>query len=307
VRAGSTGRMHIAIGMSTPVSKWLFPDARTIRKSWPDCDVDYSPRVWAFDALPPCCGEEVDLVVSSIPKILPGVKFVELLTISRVSSPRARTRWQRKPFVEAGISVAKRPSTYPVVERHTFLCVQPVADSPPSRNCWHRQVELTAVILLLVASNKSVVGAARLGSCARSKIQPNDYVTRPLTEHRHHRSCMLPLRELFDLEQAVSCPSCLSGRREARKLTTGLTSTRLRPSGGAAGGFEEAKSSCHHIVHTALRPLCASRSGSKLWRENGGRDQHEQMIAACSASPKAFLLRMMRCHQARLGFGTSVL
>ena len=50
LRAGSTGRMHIAIECHA-CFEWLFPVLEQFRKSWVDVDVDIRPGL-AFDSLP---------------------------------------------------------------------------------------------------------------------------------------------------------------------------------------------------------------------------------------------------------------
>src|SRR6056297_1268476 len=73
LRAGSSGRMHIAIECHA-CFEWLFPVLEAFRKSWPDVDVDIRAGL-AFDALPALQKEDVDLVVSSDPEDLPGIAF----------------------------------------------------------------------------------------------------------------------------------------------------------------------------------------------------------------------------------------
>ena len=57
LRAGSSGRLHIAIECHA-CFEWLFPVLESFRKGWPDVDVDIRPGL-AFDALPALMKEEV--------------------------------------------------------------------------------------------------------------------------------------------------------------------------------------------------------------------------------------------------------
>jgi LysR family transcriptional regulator for metE and metH len=153
LRAGSTGRMHIAIECHA-CFEWLFPVLEQFRKSWPDVDVDIRPGL-AFDALPALLREEVDLVVSSDPEELPGVEFVELFDYQAVFVAASSHPLANKDFVEAKDFRTETLITYPVERTRLDVFSQlliPAKVEPLAI----RQVELTAVILLLVASNRGV-------------------------------------------------------------------------------------------------------------------------------------------------------
>ena len=76
LRAGKTGRLHIAIECHA-CFEWLFPVLEAFRHNWGDVDVDIRPGL-SFEALPALVREEVDLVVSSDPEEIPGVIFIPL-------------------------------------------------------------------------------------------------------------------------------------------------------------------------------------------------------------------------------------
>ncbi|QEW19063.1 Hca operon transcriptional activator [Marinibacterium anthonyi] len=177
LRAGKTGRMHIAIECHA-CFEWLFPVLEAFRKDWIDVDVDIRPGL-AFDALPALLKEEVDLVVSSDPEDLPGVDFVELFDYAPVFVASARHPLAAKPFVEAEDFRGQTLITYPVDRSRLDVFSQlliPAKVEPAAI----RQVELTAVILLLVASNRGV--AVLPDWVVREVKYSSDYVTRPLTE-----------------------------------------------------------------------------------------------------------------------------
>ena len=175
--SGKAGRLHIAIECHA-CFEWLFPVLEKFRHVWPDVDVDIRPGL-AFGALPALQREEVDLVISSDPEELRDVAFTPLFDYEPVFVASARHPLAAKAFVTADDFRDQTLITYPVdrtrldvfTELLTPAKVDPVAI---------RQVELTAVILLLVASGRGV--AVLPDWVVRDAAYQSDYVTRPLTD-----------------------------------------------------------------------------------------------------------------------------
>ncbi len=212
LRAGSTGRMHIAIECHA-CFEWLFPVLEQFRKSWPDVDVDIRPGL-AFDALPALLREEVDLVVSSDPEELPGVEFVELFDYQAVFVAASSHPLAKKKFIEAKDFRTETLITYPVERTRLDVFSQlliPAKVEPLAI----RQVELTAVILLLVASNRGV--AVLPDWVVREVKYSNDYVTRPLTEKGITRRLYAAVRQ-DDLGKPYMDKLLKLAGEEARKL-----------------------------------------------------------------------------------------
>ena len=177
LRDGSAGRMHIAIECHA-CFEWLFPVLERFRKSWPDVDVDIRPGL-AFDALPALLKEEVDLVVSSDPEDIPGVTFTELFDYQPVFVASSQHPLTAKPYVDAEDFRGQTLISYPV-ERSRLDVFSQLLTPAKVEPAAIRQVELTAVILLLVASNR---GVAVLPDWVVREVKYNsDYVTRPLTQ-----------------------------------------------------------------------------------------------------------------------------
>ena len=176
--AGKSGRLHIAIECHA-CFEWLFPVLEQFRKAWPDVDVDIRPGL-AFDALPALRREEVDLVVSSDPEDMPGTDFTPLFDYEPVFVAAAGHPLAQKQFIEAADFEGETLITYPVDRERLDIFSQllmPAGIEPKTI----RQVELTAVILLLVASNR---GVAVLPDWVVREVRYNsDYVTRPLTQN----------------------------------------------------------------------------------------------------------------------------
>ncbi len=212
LRDGKTGRMHIAIECHA-CFEWLFPVLEEFRKHWPDVDVDIRARL-AFDALPALMKEEVDLVVSSDPEELPGVDFIELFDYAPVFVAAANHPLAQKKYVEAEDFRGQTLITYPVERSRLDVFSQllmPAGVEPEAI----RQVELTAVILLLVASNRGV--AVLPDWVVREVKYSSDYVTRPLTARGITRRLYAAIRS-DDADKPFVQQLVKLARSEARKL-----------------------------------------------------------------------------------------
>jgi LysR family transcriptional regulator for metE and metH len=176
LRNGTSGRLHIAIECHA-CFEWLFPVLEAFRKTWPDVDVDIRPGL-AFDALPALQKEEVDLVISSDPEDLDGVQFTPLFDYNPVFVAASGHPLSQKSYVEAEDFRGQTLITYPVERSRLDVFSQLLmpARVEPARI---RQVELTAVILLLVASLRGV--SVLPDWVVREVKYSSDYITRPLT------------------------------------------------------------------------------------------------------------------------------
>ena len=212
LRDGTAGRMHIAIECHA-CFEWLFPVLEQFRRSWPDVDVDIRPGL-AFDALPALMKEEVDLVVSSDPEDLPGVEFVELFDYAPVFVAASAHPLARKKYIDAADFHDQTLITYPVERSRLDVFSQlliPAKVEPAAV----RQAELTAVILLLVASNRGV--SVLPDWVVREVKYSSDYVTRPLTEHGLTRRLYAAVRS-DDRDKPYMAKLIKLARVEARKL-----------------------------------------------------------------------------------------
>lgn len=177
LRDGTGGRMHIAIECHACFD-WLFPVLEAFRKNWPDVDVDIRPRL-AFDALTALRNEDVDLVISSDPEDAADITYTHLFDYTPVFVAAASHPLAKKRFVEAGDFRGQTLITYPV-DRPKLDVFSQLLIPARVEPALIRSVELTAVILLLVASNR---GVTVLPDWVVREVKYNsDYVTRPLTE-----------------------------------------------------------------------------------------------------------------------------
>ena len=177
LRAGRSGRLHIAIECHACFD-WLFPVLEQFRRAWPEVDVDIRPGL-AFEAMAALMREEVDLVISSDPEKLPGIVFNPLFDYAPTLVAARSNPLAAKPWVEAGDLRDQVIITYPVdrTRLDVFTGLLTPARVEPQAV---RQVELTAVILMLVASDR---GVSVLPDWVLRDVQGQaDYVTRRLTE-----------------------------------------------------------------------------------------------------------------------------
>jgi LysR family transcriptional regulator for metE and metH len=212
---GKAGRMHIAIECHA-CFEWLLPVLEAFRKAWPDVDVDIRPGL-AFDAMPALRREEVDLVVSSDPEDLEGTDFTPLFDYEPVFVAAASHPLAAREVIEAEDFRGQVLITYPV-ERARLDVFSQLLTPAKVEPAAIRQVELTAVILLLVASNR---GVAVLPDWVVRQVRYNsDYVTRRLTRRGITRRLYAATRS-EDTARPYVAHLIRLARQEAVKLQRG--------------------------------------------------------------------------------------
>lgn len=175
LRSGKSGRLHIAIQCHACFD-WLFPVLELFRHAWPEVDVDIRAGL-AFEPFPALAREEVDLVISSNPEPLPGVVAQPLFDYAPTFVAAAQNPLAGKAMIAAEDLRDQTLITYPVgrdkLDVFTDL-LTPARVEPAA----HRHVELTAVILMLIGSNR---GVGVLPDWVVRDLRANpDYALRPL-------------------------------------------------------------------------------------------------------------------------------
>lgn len=175
LRSGRTGRLHIAIECHACFD-WLFPVLEMFRHAWPEIDVDIRAGL-AFEALPALNREDVDLVISSDREPPPGIVFNPLFDYHPTFVGSAQNPLAAKDFITAEDFRDQVLITYPVSRDKLDIFTEiltPAKVEPRAQ----RTAELTAVILMLVGSNR---GVAVLPDWVMREVKTNaDYITRPL-------------------------------------------------------------------------------------------------------------------------------
>ena len=187
---GTAGRMHIAIECHA-CFEWLFPVLESFRKNWPDIDVDIKPGL-SFDALPAVQREEVDVVISSDPEELAGVTFEPLFEYTPTFVCATNHPLAQKKYIEAEDFRDQTLITYPVDRARLDIFSQllmPAHVEPAAI----RQAELTAVIVLLVASGRGV--SVLPDWVVEDQKYGHDFVTKPITKNGLTRKLYAAVRK----------------------------------------------------------------------------------------------------------------
>ncbi len=177
LRQGKSGRLHIAIECHA-CFEWLLPVLEQFRQVWPDVDVDIRPGL-QFEALPALLRDEVDLVISSDPEEIAGVDFTPLFDYEPVFVAASEHPLAQKDYIEAEDFKDELLITYPV-DRNRLDVFSQLLNPAGVEPRGVRQVELSAVILLLVASNRGV--SVLPDWVVRELRHHSSYVTKPLTK-----------------------------------------------------------------------------------------------------------------------------
>ena len=209
---GSAGRLHIAMECHACFD-WLMPVLDSFRRVWPDVDLDIRPGL-AFGALAALQREEVDLVISSDPEEMGGVSFLPLFDYEPLFVCAAQNPLARKEFIEAVDLADQTLITYPMQAARLDVFAE-LLDPAGMEPKGVRQVELTAMILLLVASNRGV--AVLPDWVLRETRSGSETVTRPLTRSGLTRRMYAAMRS-DDTTTPYMSHFMRLGRSEAVKL-----------------------------------------------------------------------------------------
>ena len=177
LQRGEAGRLHIAIECHA-CFEWLFPVLNLFRHDYPDVDVDIRPGL-AFRALKALVDEEVDIVISSDPEDIPGVEFHQLFPYAPTFLSAKANPLSCKDYVDAHDFSDQTLITYPVERTRLDIFSQLLIPAKIEPKLI-RQVELTAVMLMLVGANKGV--AVLPDWVIRSADVGDGLVTLPVTK-----------------------------------------------------------------------------------------------------------------------------
>jgi LysR family transcriptional regulator for metE and metH len=215
LKSGRSGRMHIAIECHACFD-WLFPVLEQFRAAWPDVDVDIRMRL-AFDAIEALRREEVDFVVSSDPVELPGTTFQPLFDYQPMFVCARGHPLADKAWIEAEDFAEETLLHYPVARSKldVFTGLLTPARVEPRHM---RSVELTEVILMLVAAGRGVTVLPDwvLNDLAKRP----DYVVKPITETGITKRMYAAVRE-EDAARPYIAHMVRLARTEAVKLQRG--------------------------------------------------------------------------------------
>jgi LysR family transcriptional regulator for metE and metH len=188
--SGKAGRLHIAIECHACFD-WLFPVLEEFRKTWGHVDVDIRPSL-AFDALPALQREEVDVAISDDPEAIDGITFIPLFEYEPTFICAKDHPLAEKDYIVAEDLRDQILITYPEDKNRLDVYTElltPAKIEPKAI----RQVELTAVIMLLVASNRGV--SVLPDWVAANEQYGHDFVTKRLTKDGASRRLYAAVRD----------------------------------------------------------------------------------------------------------------
>ncbi|SHM39130.1 LysR family transcriptional regulator, regulator for metE and metH [Paracoccus solventivorans] len=190
VTQGRVGRLHIAMECHACFN-WLLPALDAFRHGWPQVDIDVRAGL-AFTALPALVRGEADLVISSDPEELPGVIFEPLFDYQPLLAVAAAHPLAGRDFAEPADLATETLITYPMDRARLDVFshfLGPAGVQPAAV----REIELTDVILLLVASGRGV--AVLPDWVMQREVDNPDLATLRLGRHGVTRRLYAAIRE----------------------------------------------------------------------------------------------------------------
>ncbi|TWI34390.1 LysR family transcriptional regulator [Paracoccus sulfuroxidans] len=153
VELGRAGRLHVAMECHHCFD-WLLPVMDSFRRAWPEVDLDIRSSL-SLKALPALVRGQVDVVISSDPEEMPEVTFLPLFDYAPTIVVPADHPMVAKGYAEPQDLAGETLITYPM-ERARLDVFSQFLDPAGVEPAHLRQVEQTAVALMLVASGRGV-------------------------------------------------------------------------------------------------------------------------------------------------------
>jgi LysR family transcriptional regulator for metE and metH len=167
---GEAGRLHICIECHS-CFQWLVPCIDRYRGNWPEVELDLTGG-FNFAPLPALVRGDLDLVITSDPVELPGIKYVPLFRYEAMLAVDPRHRLAAKSFIEPSDLTDQVLIMYPVDRDRLDIFsrfLDPVNIEPASV----RTAELTPMMVQLVASGR---GVASLPNWSLVEYIPNNTI-----------------------------------------------------------------------------------------------------------------------------------
>ena len=153
VELGRAGRLHVAMECHHCFD-WLLPVLDQFRRTWPEVDLDIRTSL-ALKALPALERGQVDLVISSDPEDIAGISFQPLFDYAPTMVVRANHPLVAKGYAEPADLAGETLITYPM-DRARLDVFSQFLDPAGVEPAHVRQVEQTAIALMLIASGRGV-------------------------------------------------------------------------------------------------------------------------------------------------------
>lgn len=187
---GEVGRLHICIECHS-CFQWLVPCIDLYRSNWPEVELDLTGG-FNFAPLPALARGDLDLVITSDPIELPGIRYVPLFRYEALLAVSPHHRLAQKAFIEPEDLKDEVLIVYPVdrdrLDIFTYF-LDPADVEPASL----RTAELTPMMVQLVASGR---GVASLPNWTLAEYSSTDtIVAKPLGENGHWATLFAAIRE----------------------------------------------------------------------------------------------------------------
>lgn len=151
---GQAGRILIAIECHSCL-EWLLPAIGAYREAWPQVEMDVSSG-FHFEPLPALCRGDLDLVITADPIAGIGLSYLPLFSYESQLAVAKEHRLAGKEWVEPEHLAAETLIAYPV-DRERLVVFTGFLDPAGVAPASVRHVELTAMMVQLVASRRGVV------------------------------------------------------------------------------------------------------------------------------------------------------
>ncbi len=187
---GESGRLHIAVECHS-CFEWLMPALDIYRQQWMDVEVDIRSGM-SFDPVPALSRGEIDLVITSDKQDVDGIVFTPLFDFeARAVLPNQHPLCE-KAFIEAEDFKHETLLIYPVAQQRLDIfskLLNPAGIVPAQV----RQVELTMMMLQLVASNRGI--AVLPDWLLRDYVQRQYITSKPIGEQGMKGQLYAAMRE----------------------------------------------------------------------------------------------------------------
>jgi LysR family transcriptional regulator, regulator for metE and metH len=150
---GETGRLHICIECHS-CFQWLIPCLNQYRSNWPEVELDLSGG-FSFAPLPALVRGDLDLVITSDPVELPGIKYLPLFTYEAMLAVSRGHRLAERAMILPDDLEMEQLITYPV-DRDRLDVFTRFLDPLDIEPASVRTAELTPMIIQLVAAGRGV-------------------------------------------------------------------------------------------------------------------------------------------------------
>lgn len=151
--SGKAGRLHVAIDCHS-CFQWLMPTLDTFRKDWPEVSLDLT-AAFSFAPLPALTRGNLDVVITSDPEPIEGIKYTPLFAYELVLAVASQGSLGQAKSIKAQDLEDQVLITYPVERSRLdiFNVFLEPADIEPAAI---RTAELTPMIVQLVLSGRGV-------------------------------------------------------------------------------------------------------------------------------------------------------